>query len=70
MMYGFKYIKHNKARFKPDKREEGIKILGNFFNEYKNQIKGSKSFIVMNSTDDLKKTIALTFWETRRYGYI
>lgn len=22
-------------------------------------------FIVMNSTDDLKKTIALTFWETK-----
>ena len=45
MMCEFKYIKHNKARFKPDKREEGIKILANFFNEYENQIKGFKGFI-------------------------
>ena len=40
MMYGFKYIKHNKARFKAGKREEGTKILADFFNEYQNQIKG------------------------------
>ena len=33
------------ARFKPDKREEGTKILADFFNEYKNQING---FIIMN----------------------
>ena len=52
-MYGFKYIKHNKARFKPDTREEGIKILANFFNEYENQIKVFKGFIIMNSADDL-----------------
>jgi quinol monooxygenase YgiN len=65
MMGGFKYIKHNKARFKPDKREEGIKILANFFNEYENQIKGFKGFIIMNSSDDLQETIALTFWETK-----
>ena len=36
------------ARFKPDKREEGTKILADFFNEYKNQING---FIIMNSID-------------------
>ena len=65
MMCEFKYIKHNKARFKPDKREEGIKILSNFFNEYENQIKGFKGFIIMNSADDSQETIALTFWETK-----
>ena len=32
-MIDFKYIKHNKARFKPDKREEGTKILADFFKE-------------------------------------
>ena len=64
-MYGFKYIKYNKARFKPDKREEGIKILVNFFNEYENQIEGFKGFIIMNSADDSQETIALTFWETK-----
>ena len=69
-MCGFKYIKHNKTRFKPYKREEGIKILANFFNKYENQIKGFKGFIIMKSADDLQETIALTFWETRRYGYI
>ena len=65
MMYGFKYIKHNKTRFKPDKREEGIKILANFFNEYENQIKGFKGFIIMNNAFDSQETIALTFWETK-----
>jgi heme-degrading monooxygenase HmoA len=66
MMCGFKYIKHNKARFKPDKREEGIKILANFFKEYENQIKGFKGFIIMNNANDLQETIALTFWETKK----
>ena len=65
MTYGFKYIKHNKARFKPDKREEGIKILADFFNEYENQIKGFEGFIIMNNVDDSQETIALTFWETK-----
>lgn len=65
MMYEFKYIKYNKARFKRDKREEGTKILANFFNEYKNQIKGFKGFIIMNSVNDSQETIALTFWETK-----
>jgi hypothetical protein len=65
MMYGFKYIKHNKARFKPNKREEGTKILADFFNEYENQIEGFKGFIIMNSVHDLQETIALTFWETK-----
>jgi heme-degrading monooxygenase HmoA len=65
MIYEFKYIKHNKARFKPDKREEGTKILTDFFNEYENQIKGFKGFIIMNSVDDSQETIALTFWETK-----
>jgi hypothetical protein len=65
MMYGFKYIKHNKARFKIGKREEGTKILADFFNEYKNQINGLKGFIIMNSIVDSQETIALTFWETK-----
>ena len=64
MIYEFKYIKHNKARFKLDKRE-GTKILTDFFNEYENQIKGFKGFIIMNSVDDSQETIALTFWETK-----
>jgi hypothetical protein len=64
MMYEFKYIKHNKARFKIGKREEGTTILADFFNEYKNQIKGLKGFIIMNSIDNSQETIALTFWET------
>lgn len=64
-MYEFKYIKHNKARFKPHKREEGTKILANFFNEYKNQIKGFKGFIIINSVNDSQETIALTFRETK-----
>jgi hypothetical protein len=65
MMCEFKYIKHNKARFKIGKREEGTKILANFFNQYKNQIKGLKGFIIMNSIDNSQETIALTFWETK-----
>ena len=65
MMYEFKYIKHNKARFKPDKREEGTKILANFFNEYENQIKGFKGFIIMNSVNDSQESIAMTFWKTK-----
>jgi hypothetical protein len=39
MMCEFKYIKHNKAKVKIGKREDGTKILADFFNEYKNQIK-------------------------------
>ena len=64
-MYEFKYIKHNKAKFRIGKREEGTKILVDFFNEYKNQIKGLKGFIIMNSIDNLQETIALTLWETK-----
>ena len=64
-MCEFRYIKHNKARFKIGKREEGTKILADFFNEYENQIKGFKGFIIMNNVDDSQETIALTFWETK-----
>ena len=66
MTYEFKFIKHNKAKFKIGKREEGTKILVDFFNEYKNQIKGLKGFIIMNSVHDSEETITLTFWETKR----
>jgi predicted nucleotidyltransferase len=39
MMYEFKYIKDsNKARCKIGKREEGTKILADFFTEYKSKI--------------------------------
>ena len=40
-------------------------ILANFFNEYKNQIKGFKGFIIINSVNDSQETIALTFRETK-----
>jgi len=41
-MCEFKYIKHNKARFKIGKREEGTKILADFFKSIQKSNKGIK----------------------------
>ncbi|HJS63769.1 MAG TPA: antibiotic biosynthesis monooxygenase [Nitrososphaeraceae archaeon] len=64
-VYEFKYIKHNKAKFKAGKRDEGTKILTDFFDEYRHEIKGFRGFLIMHSLNDSQETIALTFWETK-----
>ena len=62
---GIKYVKHNKARLRADKREESTKMLLEFFNKLEGKVKGMKGFLVMDNMKDIHESIVLTFWETK-----
>ncbi len=59
------YVKHNKIRFKPGKREESTRMILEFFKELERKEKEMKGFVVMNNIQDLQESIVLTFWETK-----
>ncbi len=59
------YVKHNKARFMPGKRTEGLRILQDFFTENHYDIKGLSGYIIIKSEDDAQEAIALTFWKSK-----
>jgi quinol monooxygenase YgiN len=58
-------VKHNKARFMPGKRTEGLRILQDFFTENQYDIKGLTGYIIIKSEDDAQEAIALTFWKSK-----
>ena len=60
-----KYAKHNKVRLKAGKREEGTKILLEFFKELEGKVKEMSGFVVMDNVQDSQESIVLIFWKTK-----
>ena len=60
------YIKYNRALFKDrDGREQGKKVLLEFFKGNERTINGLTGFLVMDSETDPKESIVLTFWNSK-----
>jgi heme-degrading monooxygenase HmoA len=63
--HNIKYIKHNRARLKANKREESTKRLLQFFGGLEGKVKGMSGFVIMDSLKDFQESIVITFWETK-----
>lgn len=60
------YVKYNKALFKDrERREEGKKVLLEFFKVNERVINGLTGFLIMDSETDPKEIIVLTFWRSK-----
>jgi heme-degrading monooxygenase HmoA len=66
-MTQFQYIKHNRARIKPGKREESTRMLLDFFNGLQagGKVKGFAGYIVMDNVKDEQESIVLTLWQSK-----
>jgi heme-degrading monooxygenase HmoA len=60
-----KYVKFNKARLKPNKRNENTSVILQYFKEYQGKEKGMKGFMILDSIEDSQESIVLTFWENK-----
>ncbi len=59
------YVKHNRARIKTGKREEGTKMLLDFFKQQQGKVKGLSGYLVLENVIDEQESIVLTFWQTK-----
>jgi heme-degrading monooxygenase HmoA len=59
------YVKHNRARMSPGKREESTRMLMQFFNELQGTVKGFRGYLILDNIKDEQESIVLTFWQTR-----
>ena len=60
------YVKYNKALFKDgERREEGKKVLLEFFKVNERVFKGLTGFLIMDSESDPKESTVLTFWNSK-----
>ena len=60
------YVKYNRTLFKDIKRrEEGKKVLLEFFKVNERVINGLTGFLIMDSEIDPKERIVLTFWKNK-----
>lgn len=60
------YVKYNRALFKDrDRKEEGKKVLLEFFKVNERVINGLTGFLIMDSETDPKESIVLTFWKSK-----
>lgn len=60
------YVKYNKALFKDrERREEGKKVILEFFKMNERVINGLTGFLIMDSETDPKESIVLTFWRSK-----
>lgn len=60
------YVKYNRALFKDrERREEGKKVLLEFFKVNERVINGLIGFLIMDSESDPKESIVLTFWKSK-----
>jgi heme-degrading monooxygenase HmoA len=59
------YVKYNRALFKDgERREEGKKVLLEFFKVNERVINGLTGFLIMDSETDPKESVVLTFWNS------
>ena len=59
------YAKQLKAHWKEGKRDEGAKMVVDFYNGLIGKANGFKGFIMTGSLDDPQKTVNISLWETR-----
>ena len=60
------YVKYNRTLFKDrERREEGKKVLLDFFKVNELVIDGLTGFLIMDSETDPKERIVLTFWKSK-----
>jgi len=60
------YVKYNRTFYKnSERREEGKKVLLEFFKENERVINGLTGFLIMDSDTDPKERMVLTFWKDK-----
>lgn len=60
------YVKYNRTFYKDEeRREEGKKVLLEFFQVNERVINGLTGFLIMDSETDPKERIVLTFWKSK-----
>ena len=62
------HVMHNRTFYKDkDRREEGKKVLMEFFKVNERIINGLTGFLIMDSETDPKERIVLTFWKSKDF---
>jgi quinol monooxygenase YgiN len=59
------YVKQITGRFRNGKREEGLKIIAEFWNENVGKVKGLTAFVLMANLYDILGATNTTVWETK-----
>ena len=59
------YVKQISGRFKDGKREEGLKIIAELWNENVGKVKGLTAFVLMANLYDSLGATNSTVWETK-----
>ena len=59
------YVKQISGRFKDGKREEGLKIIAELWNENVGKVKGLTAFVLMANLYDSQGATNSTAWETK-----
>ncbi len=60
-----KYVKQITGRFRNGKREEGLKIIAELWNENIGKVKGLTAFMLMANLYDSQGATNTTVWETK-----
>jgi quinol monooxygenase YgiN len=60
-----KYVKQITGRFRNGKREEGLKIIAELWNENVGKVKGLTAFVLMANLYDNHGATNTTVWETK-----
>lgn len=59
------YVRQIRGRFKDDRREEGLKIIAELWNENVGKVKGLRAFVLMTNLHDSRGVTNSTVWETK-----
>lgn len=59
------YVKQITGRFKDGKREEGLKIIEELWNDNVGNVKGLTTFVLMANLHDSHGATNMTVWETK-----
>jgi quinol monooxygenase YgiN len=59
------YVKQIRGRFKDDRREEGLKIIAELWNENVGKVEGLRAFVLMTNLHDSGGLTNSTVWETK-----
>lgn len=60
------YVKYNRTFYRDrERKEEGKKVLLEFFKMNERAINGLTGFLIMDSETDPKERIVLTFWKSK-----
>lgn len=59
------YVKRIEGKFKIDKKEEGVKMVVDFYSGMAGNIKGFKGFVMTGSLNDPQRVANISLWETK-----